>query len=78
MYCPASLMMRRWETVFSHMEPTLSTPFEIIRLIDADEMALSNKFKKLRHRLLNLGWRGLFHIESIQRYCLSWRQGGTR
>jgi hypothetical protein len=34
----------------------LSTPFEIIGLIDADEMALSNKFKKLRHRLLNVGY----------------------
>jgi hypothetical protein len=34
---------------------TLSTPFEIIGLKDADKIALSNKFKKLRHWLLNVG-----------------------
>jgi hypothetical protein len=35
--------------------PTLSTPFEIIGLIDTDEIALSNKFKRLQPRLLNVG-----------------------
>jgi len=39
--------------------PTLSTPFEIIGLIDTDEITISNKFKELRHRLLNVGFMSI-------------------
>jgi len=38
----------------------LSTPFEIIGLIDTDEITISNKFKELRHRLLNVGIQSEF------------------
>lgn len=37
------------------IELILSTPFEIIGLINTVAAALSNKFKKLRHRLRNVG-----------------------
>ena len=46
---------------------TLSTPFEIIGLIDTDEITLSNKFKKLRHRLLNVD---LFYMVLITWFLL--------
>jgi hypothetical protein len=46
--------------------PTLSTPLEIIGLIGTDETALSNKFKKLRHRLLNVGWRFINYFREVK------------
>ena len=42
--------------------PTLSTPFEIIGLIDTDEIALSNKFKRLQPRLLNVGYMTQLYV----------------
>src|SRR5687768_13223543 len=49
-------------TKMQSMEPTLSTPFEIIGLRGTTKTTLSNKFKGLRPRLLNVGWKARFRL----------------
>jgi hypothetical protein len=50
-------------------EPTLSTPFEIIGLRGTTKTTLSNKFKGLRPRLLNVGMNtGLSNFQTVTEF----------
>jgi hypothetical protein len=48
-------MKENYEFLF--IQRTLSTPFEIHWLMSMDEITLSNKVKKLRYGLLNVGYK---------------------